>query len=241
MDHESPGVSIVVPVFHEQERIGRLLEHLNGVKSRDLLEVIVVDGSREQDTIELITPRPDMITMTSESGRARQMNAGAAVARGDILLFLHADTELPPEGLGAVCSVIREGRCVGGAFELAIDSPRRIFRALARWASLRSRITRVPYGDQAVFVRRDYFQRIGGYADIPIMEDVELMRRIKKRGDRICIVPQRVMTSVRRWEQEGFAYVNIRNTVLVLLYLFGVPPEKLVAFYRAHGATKRTG
>jgi len=241
MDRELPVVSIIIPVFHERERIGWLLEHLSQVTSCDPVEVIVVDGSWDQDTIGLIATRPDVITMASDRGRARQMNAGASVARGDILLFLHADTELPPNGLRAIHSVMREGRCVGGAFELAINSPKRIFRILARWASLRSRITRIPYGDQAIFVRRDYFESIGGYADIPIMEDVELMRRIKKRGDRICILPQRALTSARRWEKEGFAYVNIRNTLLVLLYVLGVSPQKLAAFYRTHQGKRLDG
>ena len=115
---------------------------------------------------------------------------------------------------------------------MGIQSGRRVFRLIETGASLRSRITRVPYGDQAIFIRKDYFESIGGFSEIPLMEDVELMRRIKKGGGRIFIIPQKVMTSPRRWEKEGIVYCTLRNWTLITLYFLGVPPEKLTAFYK---------
>jgi rSAM/selenodomain-associated transferase 2 len=225
--------SIVIPVLHEARRIQGLIEHLDHLEVAQSLEIIVVDGSPELDTIRAI--RSDRVrALSAKTGRAAQMNAGAAAATGDVLVFLHADTKLPADALTLMTRCLGTTDCVGGAFELAIKSSRLRFKLLARWTTLRCRITRIPYGDQAIFLRRHYFHSIGGYADTPIMEDVELMRRIKRRGDRICILPQRALTSARRWEKEGFVYVNLRNTLLLIVYFLGVSPEKLAVCYRTH-------
>lgn len=223
--------SIVIPVLHESDRINSLIENIEGLTGDGGHEVIVVDGSPTKDTIRAID-NENIIKLISLKGRARQMNAGASIAKGEILIFLHADTELPCNALKTINSAMAQGRYVGGAFELGIDSHKVEFKILARWASLRCRLTGIPYGDQAIFIKRDYFHSLGGYRDIPLMEDVELMRRIKRRGDKICIVPEQVKTSPRRWEEEGFAYVNVRNAFLFLSYIFGVSPEKLASFYK---------
>ena len=223
--------SIVIPVLHESDRINSLIENIEGLTGDGSHEVIVVDGSPTKDTIRAID-NENIIKLVSLKGRARQMNAGAAVAKAEILIFLHADTELPRNALKIINSAMAQGRYVGGAFELGIDSHKIEFKILARWASLRCRLTGIPYGDQAIFIKRDYFHSLGGYRDIPLMEDVELMRRIKRRGDKICIVPEQVKTSPRRWEQEGFVYVNARNAFLFTSYIFGVSPEKLASFYK---------
>jgi hypothetical protein len=123
-------------------------------------------------------------------------------------------------------------RHAGGAFDMGIDSERKVFRITERYVAWRTRLTRIPFGDQAIFVRRDYFERIGGYRDIPIMEDVDLMRRIRRRGDAICIVPEKVMTSARRWEKDGLVFGTLRNWMLQALYCCGVSPERLARFYR---------
>ncbi len=227
--------SIIVPVFHESERINRLIDHLSCLEPGDACEIIVVDGSPERDTIDAIRSE-QVVKMTTGKGRARQMNAGAAVAKGDILIFLHADTELPLAAFAGIASVMGQGRYVGGAFQLGIQSKKFVYKALTWWVSIRCRITRIPYGDQAIFIAKDYFNMIGGYREIPLMEDVELMRRIKKQGDRICLLPDCVMTSPRRWEEEGFIYVNLRNTLLLILYLLGAAPERLVRFYKSGNA-----
>jgi hypothetical protein len=115
---------------------------------------------------------------------------------------------------------------------LAIDSERPVFRLIEKAASLRSRLTKIPYGDQAVFMRKTVFNELGGFRDIPIMEDVEIMRRIKKRSGKICIIDKAARTSSRRWEREGIVYTTLRNWLLITLYLIGVKPEKLARFYR---------
>jgi rSAM/selenodomain-associated transferase 2 len=229
--------SIIVPVLHESERIKGLIDHLFCLEPRDACEIIVVDGSAERDTIDAIDSK-QVVKMTADRGRARQMNAGAAVANGDILIFLHVDTELPLAAFAMIESVMGQGRYRGGAFQLGIQSEKLAYKALTRWISIRCRLTGIPYGDQAIFIAKDYFNRIGGYREIPLMEDVELMRRIKKRGGKICVLPDRVMTSPRRWEEEGFIYVNLRNTLLLILYLLGAPPQQLVRFYKSDNTKK---
>ena len=223
--------SIIVPALHESDKINSLVEHLEGLERNRDAEMIVVDGNPNGDTIQAIGS--DRVKkMVAPKGRARQMNAGASVAKGEILIFLHADTEFPSNALKTITAAMAQGRYVGGAFELGIDSTKIELKILARWASLRCRLTRIPYGDQAIFIKREYFNALGGYKDIPLMEDVELMRRIKRRGDIICIVPEQVKTSPRRWEQEGFVYVNVRNAFLFFSYILGVSPERLASLYK---------
>jgi len=162
-----------------------------------------------------------------------QMNHGASLATGDILLFLHADTFLPGNAFELVRLSMGDGQYVGGAFRLGFLTDRRIFKITERYVACRTRLTRVPFGDQAVFIRREYFNRIAGYRNIPIMEDVELMGRIKKRGDRIRILPAKVMTSTRRWEKGGIVRGTLRNWMLQVMYCWGVPPERLARYYRS--------
>jgi hypothetical protein len=127
---------------------------------------------------------------------------------------------------------MEDSSCIAGAFDLAVDSERPAFRLIEKAASIRSRLTRIPYGDQSVFMRKRDFQDLGGFRDIPIMEDVEIMQRIKKRKGKICILRKAVRTSPRRWEKEGIVYTTLRNWLILFLYLFGVRPEKLIRFYR---------
>ena len=134
------------------------------------------------------------------------MNKGASAAKGDILLFLHIDTELPEGAFAGISSVIDDGEYAGGAFDLGIESGRWIFRLIEKLVFVRTRATRIPYGDQAIFIRRECFETLKGFKDIPIMEDVEFMRRLKKSGYKISIIPQKVKTSSRRWEREGVLY-----------------------------------
>jgi len=147
------------------------------------------------------------------------------------LLFLHADTELPLDALRLIGSAMHDKRYVAGAFDLGIRSERPVFRIIECLSSLRSRATRIPFGDQAIFVRKDYFEKIGGYKDIPIMEDVEIMKRIRKRGDKIVILRDRVRTSSRRWEKEGILRCTLRNWLLQVLYLLGVSPRRFSKLY----------
>ena len=223
--------SIIVPAFHEGERINGLIECLNRLDSDKTIEIIVVDGTQEKDTSGAIHSN-QVIKISSEKGRAKQMNAGALIAKGEVLIFLHADTELPTQALKKINSLIERREYVGGAFDLGIKSDKLIFKVIGTLSSLRSRLNRIPFGDQAIFIRKEYFNQIGGYREIPLMEDAELMRRIKKSEDRIWIFHDRVMTSPRRWEKEGVLYCTLRNYTNQLLFSLGISPHKLVNWYK---------
>jgi len=225
-----PEISIVVPVLYEQDTIAGLLEQLRGIDAEETCEVIVVDGDPEGGTIRRIEDGR-VVTMTSQPWRSRQMNAGAAAARGRTLVFLHADTFLPDNALAEINSVLSDDRFVGGAFRLKFDSNRFVYRFMSAFVTLRSRWNRLPYGDQAIFVRREFFERIGGYREIPIMEDVEFVRRTRRCGGRLKILDSTVQTSCRRMEAEGVAKRSLKNWMMTILYSLGVSPEKLVRFY----------
>ncbi len=231
MANISTELSVIIPVLDEAGIINRAVAHLRQADSRLSIEIIVVDGDPRGTTIPAIEDRTVRTTIAPR-GRAVQMNCGAALATGHILLFLHADTVLPPRAFDLILAAMNDGRMAAGAFDLGFDADRRLFRVTEGCVFLRTRLTRVPFGDQAIFIRKDYFDRIGGYRPIPIMEDVELMKRIRKRGDRICIIPVKVRTSARRYMQEGIAYGMFRNSLLQILYALGVPPERLVKWYR---------
>jgi rSAM/selenodomain-associated transferase 2 len=223
--------SIIVPALHEAAGIASFLSHLRSLDGAQDCEIIVVDGSPEQDTLAVIRD-PGVIKLVADTGRARQMNAGAAAATGDILIFLHADTKLPGEALTRIAGVFESGGAyVGGAFDLRFDSGRAFIRFIAWSAGLRSRITRIPFGDQAIFLRKSYFDEVGGYRDIPLMEDVELMGRLKKRGDRISILKEPAVTSARKYLKDGIVYSAVRNHALRILYSMGVSPDRLVKLY----------
>ncbi len=229
----TPTVSVVVPVLHETGPLDSLVDHLLQVAEGEPLEIIIVDGSPEGESIGTIT-RDGVTRLIAPAGRARQMNAGALSARGDVLLFLHADTRLPQGAFLHIARALSGGRFAAGAFDLRYGSDRLSIRLVARVACLRSRLTRMPYGDQAQFFRRDYFEALGGYADIPLMEDVEIMRRIKDRGERIFILPEPVISSARRQEKEGVVFCTLRNWAIITLYFLGMSPERLVRFYKNH-------
>ncbi len=223
-------ISIIVPVLNEQEQINSCLDKINGQNYDGDFETIIVDGDSDGRTINAVRDNR-VIRLTSPKGRGRQMNAGAAAARGDILIFLHADTTLPDNALGKISRALQNTDYVGGAFDLKIDSDKLFLRYISVRASLRSRFNRVPYGDQAIFLRKKYFDQIGGFKEIPLMEDVDLMRRIKRDGKKIIILPDKVTTSARRWESDGALYTTMRNQILVGLFYLGVSPHKLAKYY----------
>jgi rSAM/selenodomain-associated transferase 2 len=172
-----------------------------------------------------------MQVLHSRRGRAVQMNWGARHAQGEILLFLHADTLLPAAGLEAVRRALQAG-AVGGAFRLAIMPSTPALRLVAWGTNLRARFAQLPYGDQALFMSRQIFEALGGYDEIPFMEDVRLVQALRQRG-RLTLLPQAVHTSGRRWQRDGVLYTTVRNTVLITLYFWGVPPAKLQHWYGA--------
>jgi rSAM/selenodomain-associated transferase 2 len=224
-------ISIIIPVLNEQEGLKGLIARIRCLDPAIPREVIVVDGDPRGSTIATLDGR-DIIAVVSDKGRARQMNRGAALATGGVLLFLHADTDLPAQALQRIEAAMAGTTCAAGAFDLGIGSSRAVFRITECYVALRTRLTRVPFGDQAIFVRRNVFDELGGYQDIPVMEDVELMKRIRRSGHPIRIIPDRVMTSPRRWEQEGILFCTVRNWLLQAAYALGVPPRRLSRWYR---------
>ena len=194
------------------------------------IEIIVVDGDPEKSTLQSIKD-PDIIKIVSPAGRGVQMNHGARAATADLLLFLHADTVLPENALKAILGISRDKGVAAGAFDLAIGDAHPAFRIIEKVATLRSRITRIPFGDQAVFFKSECFWALGGYKPIALMEDVDIMRRLKKKGYKIRFIADSVITSARRWKKEGLVYTTLRNWMLQLLFYFGVSPEKLKMYY----------
>lgn len=229
--------SVIIPVLHEEAAIGGAVERIRALARAHATEIIVVDGDPDGGTLRVI---PDGVVrkVLSARGRGSQLNRGAKAASGEILLFHHADTILPPDAFDRIAKLLSDRAIAGGAFDLRIDSPHPVFRLIERVASLRSRLTRIPYGDQAIFLRRDCFRILGGFREIPLMEDVDLMRRLRKSGRRIAILDECVVTSARRWETEGAIYVTLRNWFLVTLFLLGVDAGRLVRWYRPHGERK---
>jgi rSAM/selenodomain-associated transferase 2 len=221
-------ISIIIPVYKEPE-ISAVISNVVEQNYPDF-EILVIDGEESGRTIGLINNK-SIKKYISQPGRAHQMNFGAEKATGDILLFLHADTILPVGALSKVSGMIAAGY-EAGCFDLQIDSNNFLLREIiSKTSSIRSRITRLPYGDQALFFRSEFFKSIGGFPAIPLMEDIAIMQIILKLKKKIVILPDRVTTSDRRWLEEGILYVMLRNPILAALYMLGVSPEKLKKFY----------
>ncbi|MDD5712890.1 MAG: TIGR04283 family arsenosugar biosynthesis glycosyltransferase [Smithellaceae bacterium] len=220
--------SIIIPVYREEAQIDGVLANCRALEGDFAKEIIVVDGG-SGETLGIVSD-PDVIKLRSPKGRGVQMNTGAAFARGDVLIFLHADTRLPAEALMEIASARKMQGCQAGAFQLSIASPRPVFRLIEKTAALRSRLTGVPYGDQTIFLDKDLFSALDGFRPFPVMEDVDLMRRAKKKG-KVLILGTSVVTSARRWEREGIVYCTLRNWLLMVLYLAGVSPQRIAKFY----------
>ncbi|HCY87520.1 MAG TPA: glycosyl transferase [Desulfobacteraceae bacterium] len=230
-------LSVIIPVYRETSGILKTLETLLNLSVPVSHEILVVDGEPGASTLAYLASRrmtdPRIRPIVSPKGRGTQLNTGARASRGQFLFFLHADTRISQQGLNALLRAwpkhMPSRFC--GAFDLAIDSPKPWFRLIERTASLRSRLTRIPYGDQGIFMSRVLFDRVGGFPDVPLMEDVGLMTKIKRMRIRPLFIDHTVLTSARRWESEGAAFTTLRNWTLITLYACGVPPEKLVAWY----------
>lgn len=221
-------LSIVIPVLNEESNLRRLLPDL--ARKCPEAEVLVVDGGSTDGTQELLQQYPFARFVIGPQGRARQMNAGARQAHGEILLFLHADTLLPDGTPQVIQSALTDSRIVGGRFDVCLDSPRVILRIIAFFMNLRSRLTRIATGDQALFVRHEVFAEMGGYPEIPLMEDVEFTKHLKRRGGIACL-RLRVTASARKWEREGIVRTILLMWGLRLLYFCGVSPARLHELY----------
>jgi len=222
-----PRISVIIPTLNEAAVIVKTLAAL---PKHDRLERIVVDGCSSDGTAALAEPFADRV-LVRPAGRAQQMNAGARVARGEVFLFVHADCRFDEEGYHELIGSLEDPTVVGGAFRLAIDSSRRSLRLVAAVANWRTRLTRIPYGDQGIFVRRSVFERLGGYPEIPVMEDLEFARRLNRAG-KITLLTRPMTTSSRRWDKEGVGYTTLRNQIFVLLYFLGASGARLSRWYR---------
>jgi rSAM/selenodomain-associated transferase 2 len=220
------NVSVIVPVLDEEKTIATMLDALIALAPH---EIIVVDGGSTDRTAE-ICQQFDVKVMVSARGRARQMNSGAKAASGDILLFLHADTTLPNSAFDDIRLALGDCRYVGGRFDVELAGQHWMLKVIGAMINYRSRLSKVSTGDQAIFVRRFVFEQIGGYPDIPLMEDVAFCRMLRHTGEIACL-KSRVMTSARRWEIDGVWRTILRMWALKLLYLAGVSPNRLKQYY----------
>ena len=226
-------LSIIIPVLNEAVGIPDLLGALKPYRARGV-EIIVADGGSSDRTVKLALPLCDQV-VTAPRGRGAQMNAGAAVARGDILLFLHADTALPADADRLVRERLATGGHAWGRFDVTITGHHCLLPIVAFMMSLRSRVTGIATGDQAMFVRRDAFAVVGGFPDIPLMEDVVLSQRLKRLTAPLCL-RERVTTSGRHWEKNGVARTILLMWRLRLAFYLGAKPEDLA---RAYGYVPR--
>lgn len=233
-----PLVSVIVPVLDDVRSLERALEAL-GDDSR--VEIIVVNaGERTPALIALEHARLYVRWLTSLPGRGRQMNVGARLARGDWLLFLHADTRLTAGWIEELERVGQQSSVVGGSFRFQLDSGRRWARLLECGVAARVRWLDLPYGDQALFVRRKVFAALDGYQELPLMEDVDFVRRLRRKG-RLHHSTLPAVTSARRWETDGWMRRSVENVILVVLFLAGVSPSWLAARYRRGARAQARG
>jgi rSAM/selenodomain-associated transferase 2/rSAM/selenodomain-associated transferase 1 len=220
-------ISIIIPALNEAAHITKTLSHL---KQMARFEVIVVDGGSTDETAKLAESLGAKV-IEAQPCKAIQMNAGAAAAVGEVLVFLHADTLLPINFAKQILQALNQNGVVAGAFRLAIDAAAPGLRFIERVAYFRSRYLKMPYGDQALFLTKTHFQKIGGFPELPIMEDFILIRRLRRMG-KIVIIPESVMTSSRRWIHLGILRTWLINQVIVIAYYLGIPPERMARWYR---------
>ena len=226
-DQKTSNISIIIPTRNEADSIGRLLPELQAVHG---VELLVVDGGSTDNTVDIAKSLGAQV-LSSPPGRAEQMNTGAEAAHGNILLFLHCDTKLAPGFIEQVEATLNQPEISAGAFQLSIDGKGFGLRVIEWLVNFRSKILQMPYGDQGIFVTTDMFFSVGTFPRQPIMEDFELMRRLRERG-KIKILPLHATTSARRWKKLGIMRTTVINQAIILGYLLGVNPEKLAGWYR---------
>ncbi|MBI5344707.1 MAG: TIGR04283 family arsenosugar biosynthesis glycosyltransferase [Deltaproteobacteria bacterium] len=233
-------VSVIIPVLNEAEEIGGAISQLRGLPSNVSIEgkaepdagkaeIIVVDGG-SADATPMIAGGLGVRVIASKRGRGAQMDAGAEASIGDVLLFLHADTRLPDNYLAAIRSALEGKEAVAGAFSLGIASDKARFRIIEYFANLRARAFGIIYGDQAIFARRDAFLSAGGFNKLPLMEDLDCVKRLRSLG-RVILLKESARVSARRWEKGGVIRTTLKNYLFLALYFLGVPPDRIYKWY----------
>jgi rSAM/selenodomain-associated transferase 2 len=220
-------LSVIIPTLNEASTIAATIR---AVRRQHPDEIIVVDGGSSDDTIQCAAEAH--LVVRSPRGRAAQMNAGAAAARGDRLLFLHADCELAEGALAAAMDCLRRPGVVAGCFRMRVRAAGVVYRLIDFCATARVRLTGVVYGDQGLFVRRDVFEEMGGFPAVRLMEDMLLSRQLCRRG-RVVVAAADIGVSPRRWERQGVVWQTLRNWTLTALAAAGVHPDRLAPFYPA--------
>ena len=219
-------VSIIVPTLNEELVLKKTLTQIQELSPHEL---IVSDGGSTDKTTPIAQKFSHRV-VTGSPGRAMQMNAGADQATGDLLLFLHADNRLEPESYQKMLECMKIPKWIGGAFTLCIESDKWSINLINQLANIRSRYFGLVYGDQGVFVRAEVFKNMNGFSPIPIFEDLDFYRRLKKKGP-VNLLKEKAHTSSRRWVKEGIAFTTARNILIALLFGLGFPPHRLTKWY----------
>ena len=223
----SHELSIVIPVLNDTDPLQRLL---TTIPADPLVDIVIVNGGAPDERLTAVCHRSDVRLLTSAPGRGCQMNVGASAAAGRWIVFLHADTRLPPQWSDEIRQAGADPNVVGGSFRFRLDSSAWQARLIERAVDRRVRWLDLAYGDQALFVRRDVFDAIGGYREWPLMEDVDFVRRLRQAG-KLYHSPNPVLTSARRWERDGWWRRSAKNVMLQALFFAGVAPERLANWY----------
>ncbi|MFH0961020.1 MAG: TIGR04283 family arsenosugar biosynthesis glycosyltransferase [Pseudomonadota bacterium] len=222
----SKSITVIIPTLNEESNLAETLTTVTGF---DNVEIIVVDAGSSDKTVD-IAREHDATVLSGPTGKSAQMNLGALLANGEIIVFLHADTRLPTGWINNVNCELEQNGVVAGAFKLSIDGESLGLRLIETMANFRSWWLGMPYGDQAIFIKAEVFRSLGGFLNLPIMEDFEFMRRVRKKGS-INIVPDAVLTSARRWEKRGIWATTAINQVIIVGYLLGISPKLLARLY----------
>jgi rSAM/selenodomain-associated transferase 2 len=221
------AVSVIIPTLNEAACLPAALRALS---AEGPAEVLVVDGGSTDGTCDRVGSAARLLH--APRGRAAQMNAGAAEARGDVLLFLHADCTLEPGALRAAEVCLARPGVAAGCFHMTVQGPRMVYKLLGACATARVRLTGLVYGDQGLFVRRAVFARAGGFPSLGLMEDVFLSKALRRLG-RVVVAPRRIYVSARRWQRRGVVRQTLRNWALTALAAGGIHPDRLAAYYPA--------
>ena len=229
---EPPTLSVVIPTLNEAAAIVATLSSFQALRHTGTVEVILVDGGSKDETTSVGGPLVDQL-LTAQRGRAAQMNKGVAHAEGDYVLFLHADTNMSERQLRALITRLAPGCIVWGRFDVRIDAPHVLLRVVEWLVNWRSRLTGIATGDQAIFIRRSTLVDLGGFADLPIMEDIELTSRLRRIARPTCL-HERVQTSARRWLQHGIVRTIVLMWLMRAAYACGVSPQRLKRWYADH-------
>ena len=209
-------ISIIIPTLNEEKTISQCLETVVNIPG---IEIIVSDGGSTDSTVEIAGQHSDVKVVHSQAGRSIQMNNGAACARGEILLFLHADCILPREDVLKIRQIFDSGKFVGGAFQIRLLSDKFTYRWLEMGINFRSKAFKLPYGDQGLFVKRSIFEKLGGFRKMPVCEDLDFVYRLRRKYGEIAILNGRISSSVRTWKNRGIFRTSFRNQLLLYSYM----------------------